>query len=1587
MKKSFISLLILLNILLSTAVGFYQIPVKASVVYNNPAQSVIPSTTGLLFYDGFEDGTLNKWNDTMQNHASGYDDFGVVSSADSYSGSNSLYHSNAWHQTDSIDIKGLSDYNEVWISAWIKVIGTIDNFVGVGFYHFDPIFHFWYDFDSYADENEFDVWCGSPVGNGTTVTKNMPNENQWYLHQFKITKNSMELYINGTLVASHTQDLSTMFTQDIHYIALWTNKECYIDDVSVYGRWYSDFENGFDGWYEDDGLFINPPERVGTSTDYYYSATHSMKTNSTTYANMVHNWAFQEYNVWMTNYIFISDSSYNSYDFYINGIMNSNDDGLTLIRLKGDLHDDYLRCYYWKNGGTVYLGESPRLTYNEWHRIDSHVFVDSVNGTVAFYLDGTRIFYVDSLNNLRVGDEYPTYIYTDQNDQQIVYYDDVSVYLNNDDYVPPIVIGDISCTITPSDVDGDTHYDFVTNVTSTLNLDYGYLEMKMNVNFGDFYENQVDIIEPSGKTWIVHDLEPMDYGSGYFGKLILIAETSLDKIESGESLQIYFNMKTPNPNPSGSYNFPIEVKERTDGWGEVIGDDIVTVDVTYNPSLMVDLNPSSVYRNDPYDFTLYFQNTFDITKSVLITLPSSFTITNWVSYDGSFTDTDIEILTPSNRAYFNCSGVFAGDYITFTTTQTASVGSVIVNVECRDDYSGTGAIIIEADKTLTVKSLNTLGTLTNLQDDFPDNYVTVSGYWESSGFDEYPIYVNNMVTDYWGSIRCNPISPFNFAYTIYAFNSPMSSYNITFDVSMYNEDWYPYSLITLVDDYSSINAQIILGDVNKITNWRYDAPSTKYSYDPVIDIGWNNTEGTFIRPPDLTPLRINLIGTTDSITVYVNGVETISNSVVNNASVTPTRIILGDIYSYKSYGSPTSGVGSGNVFFDNINVEASSIDFLNVTINDRTYDANNSGYEWLFKGDVYKLIAYYKGATNIDLTFNDTVHTVIFRYNNNTAKGEVLVSGADGTWKNENVAIGLSSSTTAYNNNILKTEWKFSLSDNIVDVFNTPLNYELSDGVNNVTGTTTVTFNLYNLGGLAEYDFGGDGYIVEGGSALQDSAKESPSYAESWMIYRRLQYFHTLAEWDMNNKEYIESFAPQVGIGEIEFGFDYKLLDKENQAWIEGLKAVITVETIQVGDLGINPDKALITYYVDWWNNGVYIRRDKLTSYHYGYATWVGDAPSSSIGGQYPTNRTSVPFWIDLWFDKQNAGKTIGGRINSQYFGEYEDGVSWWFGYNGFRPSVTNVTASMVFADLKDENGAIVSSQEISLVRIRCIVRKTSSGTEYSGTDGDDDRYRMLSYQHTNLQVSGDRMSGIDTPTFVETKEIKLQGYGVFDPVSTILSSLAGIITSALFGLGKLAISSIDTILSWVGLPYGTFSGFVNMVTLIFGQLIATLGSVVSMISTMLTLITMFFTTILNFVTYIVGIIVFFGVDIFSVPIQVIGLFMAVLNGTSINFYGFLLDFTPYASLMVALKILIVPLASIYLLAWIFWGNIDMNGEPDMVEALGRILKLFEIFRDIYTNVFWIFNRIRNELISVYNFLRSHIPFLGGGSGGNTDEH
>jgi hypothetical protein len=633
-------------------------------------------------------------------------------------------------------------------------------------------------------------------------------------------------------------------------------------------------------------------------------------------------------------------------------------------------------------------------------------------------------------------------------------------------------------------------------------------------------------------------------------------------------------------------------------------------------------------------------------------------------------------------------------------------------------------------------------------------------------------------------------------------------------------------------------------------------------------------------------------------------------------------------------------------------------------------DYLNSTYDkWLFEGEVYKIEMYVNNTDITYLTLNDTVHTLTFSYNNNTDVYKLEVINADGTLINQLVAGLISSGKTDYDGNITSIWWKFILNTNIVDCtdrdFSYILHYTNPSSPYNIllteTGLIDANITIYNLGGVIEYTFTGDGGHIVGGHPFQIYATNSTltSTARTDIIYRRLQGVHTLVELGMDNKNDSYRLEEISNVGYFEMGIDYKLEESESGAWIEGWMCRVYIDDINVGtnfDGLLLKDRAYINTRVLWFNRGTLIRGDeKVFSYH-----WAYDRDF------FPSQRNTITFWVDLWFDKANSSTVFGGRVNPQYYGYTEVGSAWWFN-SAFKPLTNNITSSMLFDDITDSNGNIVSSKQISLVRVHCKIAKVASG-------GDADTWVVNPFQIMKMQLAKERMEGIDTPDFIQTQQLDIAGYGMYN----ILGGLGVALTNAFMGVFRLIMGGMDTFLSYFGLPYGTFSTLMNWISLSFSSLMGWLASASSVFSSMLLIFTTLVTSISNFITYTIQVILFFATDILTIPLQIIQLVIGLLNGEVVTFYFLTLDFTPYKDLMDGLKQLLPLFGSMMYATWLLFGNISFEGEPEVSGFISRVIQSFNWVRDTYSSIFNIYNQIYSEILFIYAWIKSHIPTMGG---------
>jgi hypothetical protein len=612
--------------------------------------------------------------------------------------------------------------------------------------------------------------------------------------------------------------------------------------------------------------------------------------------------------------------------------------------------------------------------------------------------------------------------------------------------------------------------------------------------------------------------------------------------------------------------------------------------------------------------------------------------------------------------------------------------------------------------------------------------------------------------------------------------------------------------------------------------------------------------------------------------------------------------------------------------------------------------------EWIFMGEKYIFISYVINASTFELFFNDgyDTHTIRMEFDNET---ERLSTSND---ERDEFVTGLYFSNYTLMDDGITQEiiWGWIPDKNIIDDVNVLVSYTITnDEFFNIstTASTGISFHIYNLGGLVAYDFNGGGRVT-GGEPFELWCDDGAGfYAYSETIFRKLQHVHFLAELDYDPTWYSNHWDDFSGGGWITYGIDYRI----NSTWIEGWECQIYIQPSQVGHFGGATDASFIRMNVEWYNQGVKIKENDIYAYSYGYYPQ----------GKNESDRTTFNFWVDLWFNKLNSSSVIGGRVNAYQYGMREEG--WWMWAN-VNPVIGNVTASMFFDDLKDGTGNVTTVRNIELMRFRTTINRTVAWNS---------RWLLYPYEVFNYKTADDRMMGVDTPVFVETTVIDMPKTGFVAPIVKAIQGISTAITRAMFNVIKMMIGALDTLLVDILHSPVSMSQMIEWIMLQGQYITEYLSTVLLYVSQMLTVFSHIIEFVVSIVTYFVNVIVWVLTTVVPFPLHVIRFIIAIINGVPYTIGDWTWDLGNYSELIQgALTIGSMSVGYAFVM-WVLWGNMYAEGEMDMEGMPKRIIMIFQYLRETFTSIFWIFNRMRNEIISLYNFIRSHIPQIGGGGG------
>jgi hypothetical protein len=656
--------------------------------------------------------------------------------------------------------------------------------------------------------------------------------------------------------------------------------------------------------------------------------------------------------------------------------------------------------------------------------------------------------------------------------------------------------------------------------------------------------------------------------------------------------------------------------------------------------------------------------------------------------------------------------------------------------------------------------------------------------------------------------------------------------------------------------------------------------------------------------------------------------------------------------------------GGGNVTF------YVDKDFVNplaphIVVAPTVTDLIGNQVEWLFMGEPYQVQMTVNNTRYAYIQFGDTVHIIRFRYNE--TKGDFF--DAVVTANDELYVVGLQGVDVVKTGTVYALTWKFILNKQIVDAYNTTWTYYLSnDNKTNLltaVGTLSQTPSIYNVGGRVGYRKTGSSQMgrMVGGESFEVYARKDidVSTIRAFTVFRKLQAVHLLYEFNHNGtwNGVTGRWDNIQGESIIRFGLDVLI----NGSWFNPIEMEIEHSSNRIGHSLGGKDISDLKLSINWYVEGVLIRLgDKITTYDHSYFS-QGDSQSG---------RLTYQAWVDLWFNMLNGSTVIGGRINPYYYAMYEKG---WWGFGSFSPDMSNVTYAMFFNDLK-VNNTIMSSQEIELVRFYVEVRNLGA---------QDLKVNFEPFEILDYKLASDRMQGVPTPVLVDTKVIVMPNTGFVNPIVRAIQGIGKFIGNALFGFVQIMIGGIDALLVVLGLPEGMFSSLINFVTIQITTVFSWLNTVIDNVDDMLYVFISMMNWILTFMGYILNGITWIILWVLPIPIHLVRFVIALLTSSEFTYMGFTFDFSSGKEIMEA-GYQILPYTLAFMFAtWLFLGEGDESDNSDIFGTPRRVVYVFKMLKDTYLSIFWFFNHAMNEIMRMYNFIRSHIPFLNAG-GGETEE-
>jgi hypothetical protein len=497
-----------------------------------------------------------------------------------------------------------------------------------------------------------------------------------------------------------------------------------------------------------------------------------------------------------------------------------------------------------------------------------------------------------------------------------------------------------------------------------------------------------------------------------------------------------------------------------------------------------------------------------------------------------------------------------------------------------------------------------------------------------------------------------------------------------------------------------------------------------------------------------------------------------------------------------------------------------------------TLESNNRGEcNYLFVNELYKLSIVWNNTEYFEIKFNDTLNKIVVKYN--VTSNELNINDIN------DYIFSIDDFTINQINTYTYMEMYFSLGKNILDANDVTFTTYQNNSFIGVNSTLGITRNIYNLGGLMEYEFINDANKVWGGDVfeIESQYNASFSFADVESAYRKLQHVHLQASLDVSDNDVYDTVE---NTGQ----FKYGIRICENNTWVDQYYCLVNINkgAVDAGGVG-GTGKAWVTLRVQWYainNTGIewLIKTDYITAY-----PDCGDDVSKPV--------KTLKFWVDLWFSKYNNSEIIAGRFTPYYYGIEQNGHTFW---TDWAPLSFNETSSMFFFTNYDSNGNKRITTDIEMIKVFARLE--------TADNADTNLWALRNYEIFSIETATDRFEGIDTPVFEPPKVPDMPSGGFVAPIVKALQSLGNLITKAIIsligGLGGI----IDDILRRLGLPpimhifYTLIKGLFDILEPLYQNLTEIVISLVTSIGNVFNSLFLVIPRYVYFITMVVGVFV-----------------------------------------------------------------------------------------------------------------------------------